>query len=486
MQEDKGSIRALLLGLALLLSSCGPDRVAPPPPRAAGTWTDTLPPVPESYLAGPVRYHLGPAMAWLDTTIPPRLGDLERRRTSPDDERLSYAYELVRDSFLLTVARRSATLRTDVAYRVRAWYNPPVLPEVSASCGLEGDPPRARVAVTMDVGLARDWRLHPRTRAEVEPLSAADGDKCTITALEIDVTDDVVKAARAALQDKADEIGARLAAVDLPGEAGRIWTALQQPVRIADSLWLTMNPSAARVGVLELRGDTLRTMVGLTGRPRVTAGPRPAPSARPLPPFRDLTAREPALHLLTEARLPYEAAGVILTRELRGTKIKAAGQQLTLDSLTLAGLGDGRAAVGIGVSGPVTGFLYLVGHPAYDSATARLFMPDLEFDIATRNALTGSLAWLADGAVERYLRQNVRVDLGPTLAEGRRLLEQSLNRELAEGVRLRADIQGGQVHDIRAAPEALLVRAVVSGRAEIVLEPTLEALSGQNRAAAAR
>lgn len=366
---------------------------------------------------------------------------------------------------------RSASLRTDVAYRVRAWYDPPVLPEVGASCGDEQEAPRARVGVTMDVRLASDWRLRPRTLASIEPLSESDSDKCTITALEIDVTDDVVKAAREALQEKADTVNARLAAVDVAKEAARIWGVLQQPIRITDSLWLTMHPTAVRVGTLQLRDDTLRTTVGLTGRPRVTAGARPAPSVTPLPSPGSGPDRAPVLHLMTEARLPYDVASSILTRELRGTKIQVAGQQLTVDSLHLAGVGDGRVAVGLGVSGGVTGLLYAVGHPAYDSATSRLFMPDLEYDAGTRNLLTGSLAWLAGDAVEQFLRANVRVDLQKTLEEGRALLEQNLNRELAAGVRLRSAIHAGQVHDIRAAPEALLVRAVASGRAEIVLAP---------------
>jgi hypothetical protein len=438
--------------------------------------------VPESYIDGPVLYHLAPALAWLDSTIPPRLGDLEERRESPDNPRLSYAYELRRDAFALAVGGRSATLRTDVAYRVRAWYNPPVLPTVGVSCGEEGDAPRARVAVTMDVRLAPDWSLQSRTLARVEPLSEGDHDKCTITALEIDVTDDVVKAARGALQEKADAVNDRLASVDVATEARRIWTTLHQPVRITDSLWLTVNPTAARVGVLELRGDTLTTTVGLTGRPRVTAGPRPTPRIGPLPPPGDGAARKPALHLLTEGRLPYDVASSILTRELRGTEIEVAAQQLRVDSLHLAGVGDGRIAVALGVSGGVSGVLYAVGHPAYDTTTSKLFMPDLEYDVGTRNMLTGSLAWLAGDAVERFLRANVRVDLGPTLEEGRRLLEQSLNRELAEGVWLRTEIRAGQVHGLRAAPEALLVRAVATGRAEVVLRPRLDGVAGKQHA----
>jgi Domain of unknown function (DUF4403) len=474
---------ARAVALVLLAWGCGSDRLEPPPPRAAGAWKDTLPPVPESYVDGPLLYHLAPALAWLDSTIPPRLGDLERRRASPDDQRLSYAYELRRDPFVLAVRGRSAMLRTDVAYRVRAWYNPPVLPEVGASCGEGGDAPRARVAVTMDVRLAPDWRLHPRTVATIEPLSEADRDKCTVTPLEIDVTDDVVKAAREALQDKADEVNARLAAVDVPAEARRIWTVLHQPLRITDSLWLTLHPTAARVGTLELRGDTLRTTVGLTGRPRVTAGPRPSPEIAPLPPPLDGAGRKPALHLMTEGRLPYDVASSILTRELRGTRIQGAAQQLTVDSLHLAGVGDGRVAVGLAVSGAVSGVLYAVGHPAYDSTSSRLFMPDLEYDIATRDLLTGALAWLGGDAVEQFLRANVRVDLRKTLEDGRRLLERSLNLELAEGVRLRSVIRAGQVHDIRGAPDALLVRAIATGRAEIVLHPTLGDVLGKEGSA---
>ena len=424
---------------------------------------------------GPVRYHLGPALAWLDSAIPPTLGDLEQRKNAPDNDRLSYAFVLERAPFAIAVRGRSVTLRTDVAYRARVWYDPPVLPEVGASCGLNGDAPRVRLAVTMHMRLAPDWSLQPRTQALVEPFSETDRDKCAITALAIDVTEDVVDAARTALRQKAGEADARLAAVDVPGEARRVWEALQQPIRLTDSLWLTVNPSAVRLGVLELRNDTLLTTVGLSAHPRVTGGSRPAPTIRPLPSPRDSTAHASALHLLTEARLPYDVAGSILTRELRGTRIQVAAQRLTVDSLHLLGVGEGKVAVRLGVSGPVDGVLYAVGHPAYDTATSTLFMPDLEYDVGTRNALTGALAWLGGEAVERFLRNRVRIDLGPTLAEGRELLQRNLNRELAPGVRLRSEIRAGDVRHVRAAPEALLVRAVVSGRAEVVVDARLPA-----------
>jgi len=120
-----------------------------------------------------------------------------------------------------------------------------------------------------------------------------------------------------------------------------------------------------------------------------------------------------------------------------------------------------------------------VGRPAYDTATAQLYMPDLVYDVGTRDLLTGTLAWLAGGQIEDFLRTKVRIKLGPVLADGRDLLEKNLNRDLAEGVHLRMDVKHGRVLSVRAAPTALLVRAVASGQGELVLHLRPEQLVGQ-------
>jgi hypothetical protein len=198
-----------------------------------------------------------------------------------------------------------------------------------------------------------------------------------------------------------------------------------------------------------------------------------------MPPPQDSTSRPPVLHLLTEGRLPYPVASSILTKELRGTVIKVAHQRLVLDSLHLIGVGDGRVAVGLAVHGSVRGVLYAVGRPAYDTASAELFMPDMEYDIGTRDLLTGTLAWLASGRVEEFLRTRVRIKLGPVLADGRELLEKNLNRDLAEGVHLRMDVKSGRVLGVRASPHALLVRALASGQGELVLDLRPEQLLGE-------
>ena len=467
------------LGALVCAAACGSDRVAPPVPRALGTWMDTLPPVPTSYLDVPVRYDLAPAMRWLESGVPVALGALEERQAVPGKKRLHYAYAATRGLFRLRVDGRTAALQADVRYRVRAWYNPPVLPEISASCDDEDLPPRARLTVETTVQLTSGWTLRPRTRAAVAPLADPKRDRCKVTFLSVDVTDKVTGAAQEVLQRRLTALDARIAAFDLPDESRRLWGVLAAPLRLTDSLWLVINPATIRIGMLRLQGDTLVTTVGLSANPRVIGGPRPdvAPPAMPAP--QDSTSRPPVLHLLTEGRLPYDVASTILTEELRGTIIRIARQRLVLDSLHLVGVGDGRVAVGLAVHGSARGVLYAVGRPAYDTATAQLYMPDLVYDVGTRDLLTGTLAWLAGGQIEDFLRTKVRIKLGPVLADGRDLLEKNLNRDLAEGVHLRMDVKHGRVLSVRAAPAVLLVRAVASGQGELVLDLRPEQLAGR-------
>jgi hypothetical protein len=219
-----------------------------------------------------------------------------------------------------------------------------------------------------------------------------------------------------------------------------------------------------------LHGDTLVTSLGLSGHPRVVGGPRPAPARGPMPQPQDSASRPPVLHLLTEGRLPYDVASTILSRELRGDTIHVAGNSLIVDSLHVLGVGDGRAAVGLQVHGATAGVLYLVGHPAYDTATTELSMPDLQYDIGTRDLLTGALKWLAGGAVEDFLRNRVRIKLDKVIEDGRKLLEKKLNRDLAPGVHLKAKVTSGKGLVVRAAPDALLLRVIASGQGSLVLD----------------
>jgi len=84
--------------------------------------------------------------------------------------------------------------------------------------------------------------------------------------------------------------------------------------------------------------------------------------------------------------------------------------------------------------------------------------------------LTGALAWLKQGDLERLLRTRARIKLGPLPEQGRQLLEKNLNRNLVEGVHLRSVIRSVRLLGISAAPTAMLAGGVASGEGDLTIQ----------------
>jgi hypothetical protein len=124
------------------------------------------PALPEaSSIAAPVRIPLGTLVEQLERAVPTRFGDLDERIRIPERERTSFSFELRRQPFEVSLVDSVATLEATVTYAIRAWYDPPVLPEVSASCGTGNNPgPRLRVVIRAPIKVENDWTLSTHSR----------------------------------------------------------------------------------------------------------------------------------------------------------------------------------------------------------------------------------------------------------------------------------------------------------------------------------
>ncbi|HUG26782.1 MAG TPA: DUF4403 family protein [Gemmatimonadales bacterium] len=468
-------MRQILSRASLLVALAGckaNNQLDAPLPVATGPLAvDSALTLSPSHIDVPVEYDLGPALAWLEETLPLRMGDMEERLETPGNDRLSFAFNAERTPFQLRLNGTTATLSSVVTYGGRGWYKPPILPTVSGSCGLESDtPPRVRITVRSTVTPTANWQLRANSSVtEIVPLTEEARDQCVVTFAQINVTERVLEAVRGVLDKELDKVDAQLAIFDLRGRVDDIWSFLGTPMRLQDSLWLVMDPTAIRLGQVRNEGTTLHTSVGITAYPRVIGGPRPAAKVRDTPPL-ERGGGGDGLSLLSEGRIGWDVLTGILQRELTGDTIEVAGRHLEIVDVTVLGLDDGRVAVGLTVSGAAHGTAYLVGRPVFDPHEAMLTMPDLEFDVSSRSLMVAGLAWLAEGKVEEYLRTSLRISLASVLTDGLALMERELTRELATGVTLATTVTGGQVYRVRPRREALMVDAVAQGTAQMRIQ----------------
>jgi hypothetical protein len=455
----------LLLVLLLVLRTATDDTDAPmfveaPFPVVA----EGEPEVPElapAYLAAPVVYDLAMVLQRLEEQVPVVFGDLDERAEHSDNDRVELSYRVQRSPFQAEIHGDTARISAVLTYQGRVWYDPPLLPAVSASCGLEEDeePPRARVSLSSRLHLDEDWVLRSRAQVDsVYAMSDEDRDRCRVTILDIDVTGTALSAVRSALQGRTDRIDEEVAGIDLRSRLQGVWEILEEPVELTDDLWLVVNPVGVRRGRTIGEGQVLTVEVGMTARPRLVLGPRPDVAFTEIPRLEDGPVPDQSTILL-EGRVHYPEAGDLLMRQLRDREVVLGNRLLRIRDLGLEGIGGGRIALRLDFEGTAQGRIFLVGRPELDPASGQIHVPDLDFDLRTRNLLVGSLAWLAQDQVVAFLRQRARIPIETVLEAAREQLMRGLNRDLSDEVSVEGDVLDLHLREVIALREILVIHA---------------------------
>ena len=466
----------------------GTSDVEPPPPQVVDDPADSLVAPDPSVIESEVRYDLGPAMGSLDKGVPRAFGDIEKRLGVENNGRVHFAYAARRTPFRIAFDGRRATISTIVEYEGRGWYDPPVGPTVSAACATGDVPkPRARVTLVSDLALNREWELVTRSRiATIEPVTDSIRDRCRVTVFRIDVTDRVIRATRGVLETQLRRLDSAIAAVKTRGRFERWWRDMSRPIRLTDSVWFTINPVDVRLRSVRSDSGNLVAAMRLTARPRIETGNRPNDFDlfTPLPPLLRTDAASGrgggGLRVALDGELDYAVASRMLQRALGGKRIDIGNRNLTIQEVDLRGIGAGRIALGVRLTGAVTGRVYLIGTPTYDAKADQLLVPDLGYDLHTSNTLVQGLAWLKDDAIRDFLRERARFPVNAQLDRLRQLAERGMNRELTRGVRIIASLDQAEAVGVRAMRAALRVRALATGSARLEIDKPVTLARGQN------
>ncbi|TVP78335.1 MAG: DUF4403 family protein [Gemmatimonadales bacterium] len=464
-----GLAAVAILVVSLFRDEADPPRVDPPAPEVVDA-DPAVEELPVSLLAAPIHYDLAHVIAELEDAIPFTLGDLDERENHGDNDRVTVAWEATRDSLTAEVRGDTAVVATEVSYGIRAWYDPPVLPAVSASCGLDEDPsdrPRARIQLRSRLVLDPDWTLRSEATPDtVRAVSEEDRDLCRITPLRIDVTGTVLDGVASALEDRLPEVDRRVAEVDLASRLQDVWDRIGEPVELTDDVWLQIRPEAVVHGGTRGEGTTLRLDVGMRARPRIVLGPRPEHEPSSLPSLETGSVPDTArIHM--EGHLHHQETSRLLGRELEGESLELGGNLLRIRDVEVLGIGAGRIALEISFEGAARGRIYLVGRPELDREARVIRVPDLDFDLQTRNVLAGGLAWIARDELVRLLREQAVIPLGEVTDLLREQFRRGLDRELADGVAVRGEPGDIELESIVALRDRILLRASAGARARL-------------------
>jgi hypothetical protein len=448
---------------------------APPPRVVAGTLNE-VPGVPQSTIEALVTYNLSTAVDSLEAAVPRTYGDIEQRLPITSNSRASFGFAVARSPFRVAVSGQTLTLSTNVEYQGRVWYRPPIGPELSAGCGVGDAPrPRVRAQVLSTARLTPQWHLLTHTRVRrLEPYSDSPRDRCRVTVLRLDVTDRVIEATRVMLEQNLEKFDGAVSRWPVRAKFVRLWGLLQRPIFLTDGVYLEINPYSAQLGSVGAVGDTVTARLRMIASPRVVTAMR-VEAIRPLPPLGAASDIGSGAHVVVEASFTYPVATALLRRSLVGRSLVQEGHRIRIRDIQLMGLGDGRVALGVTLSGRVRGRLYFTGTPSFDPDNHQIRVPDLDYDVGTEQMLVEGLGWLKGVDMRDFLRTRARLPDSAVVGRLRGLAEKGINRTLADGVTLSGKIHDAQGTSVIATTHEIRLRAVADAEFKLAIDrgPTL-------------
>jgi hypothetical protein len=323
------------------------------------------------------------------------------------------------------------------------------------------------VELVTPLTLTPSWQLRSKTRlARVAPASTRSADRCRVSILRYDVTDRVVAATRKGITAKLPDIDRTIARVDLTERATGWWALLNRPIRLADGVWLVLQPQQLRAGRVSGAGHVLTVDAGLDAYPKIVTGAAVEPSVSPLPPLGRQTD-SPGFRILLEGLVDYATASKAVTAALQGRTVTQAGHSVTVRSVTVSPATAGRLALTVAFTGDANGSLRFLGAPRYDVARGQIVVPDLEYDLDTDNRLVAAVAWIRSDALRTLFREKAELPVAPVLERGRTLLTQGLNRTIGGTMTLTATVDSVAVDGVYVTAPGVVVRASAAGNAQV-------------------
>jgi hypothetical protein len=441
-------------------SKSAPPDIGAPPPSAPAL----------SRFSVPLEYDVTAVLRLVDQVVPRTFGSMDSIRTVNGDSRKHYAFEATRGPFTAFATGREMHLRATFAYRARGYYKAPFAPTISAGCGSDKEQPRIVVELATPLSLTANWHLVSHARlVTIRPASTEGRDRCDVGILNTDVTDRVIGAAKSAVAAKLPDIDRKVATVDLGPRVTEWWRLLSRPIRLTDSVWLTLQPELLRMGKVSGEARVLTVPVSHDARPRIDTGQEPQATSLALPPLAKDTVSD-GFQIEMDGLVDYATATRAVTAALAGRRFTRAGRTVAVENVTVQPASRRRLLLSIAFAGDATGRLQLIGTPRYQPAAGIADVPDLDFDLDTDSKLVSGYTWLRSDELRATIRERARVPVEPALAKGRELLLSGLNRKLGDAVTMSATVDSVAVKGLYVTRDALVVRAEATGHARFVVK----------------
>lgn len=247
------------------------------------------------------------------------------------------------------------------------------------------------------------------------------------------------------------------------------WTALGQPIKIADIGYIVLNPSQVSLAKPSGSGNFLNFSAGITAKPDFYLANPGKVTVNSLPDISTGTG-DGGFYLNMDVHLDYKPLNDILKNNISDKRIRvAANGYIDIQDAGIYGTGNNHLLIKVKFYGkqglaPYHGILYFTCIPQYDINTGNFYINEINFDVNTIDKLKeGPAAWILTAAVKKILGQDVHFNVAGQVNGVKDKLSQSLNRRIGSNIVLSGRVDSLRLQGILPEKDFILVRVSTSG-----------------------
>lgn len=437
-----------------------PDTVISPVPKVI---------YENSTLNIPIEIDLKPYYDEIDQSIPDTIIGSEQVCDG-----ISYDYFVLRNPIKFSGENNHLNFAVNSKYRLKLNYCPEctflfdedghcIIPRVYASCGV-GEPMRDMdIAFTSFINLQPNWQFKSKTTLQKIKANSP----CQVTFISYDATDLLIDEVEPILKDLEKDIDKSIQEVDLKPTINEVWQSLEAPIDLDGYGYLMLNPKKIAMDELEFKDKKALLSVNLDLAPQINFDTTTL-IHRPLPNLTKFTNQN-GFELILDIQAKYDSIDQLLKRELVGQTFNIEKRVIRFDDVSIFSTENQKINIALKISGSAKGTLYFSGTPVFHSSTQELSIPDLTFNVKTRNALIKSAKWLFNEKIEKKLQDATKINLAQQLLTLQHDIEKELNQEITEGVHMQGKMNKLEILDVYPFTEQLFIRVRTKGELKIKL-----------------
>lgn len=448
-------ISIFFCALTVFIFSC--RTIKPEAPTGGLNKVPAVTPI-SSQIIFPIRADLSTYFKMAENLIPS-----ETKGEDNPCEGLRYAYVFQRGPLTFSGFNNQVKLSLNGQYQVSGSYcakcafGKCLLKTPTFSCGVNEPMRNIVIGFSSNVAVTPKYGLQTQTALDfVQP-----NDPCKISFLQVDVTDKLVTQIKTSLQQLAAQTDIQTAAFPFRKQMQGVWDKLSGEIPAGSLGYFRLQPLDLSLTNLHFENNILNLQMGIRCQPQFSLRSEPA-LPKPLPDMSDITGTE-GFSLYLDASLPYKELSSMVMKKIGDTSFIIKGRKFHIDDIRLFSASDNKIGVKLKFSGNKKGIIYLTGTPLLDTVKNELSVPDISFDIKTKNLLIQAASWIMDGKIESSLRNQMKFSLTPMISSAQKEINQALNRKMDNGILLKGNISTLQLQSIYALSDKILLRILSKG-----------------------